>query len=102
MGTSSELWEPLSELWEPLFFVGIMGKNGKCPIGIMGNFPSELWEKMGNRDYGKKSFNNLCVKIRIGIWNFLELFGGVFFRAFRTSESELRTSLKSESENFGL
>jgi hypothetical protein len=42
----SELWEPSSELWEPLFLVGIMGKNGKCPVGIMGKYPSELWEEI--------------------------------------------------------
>jgi hypothetical protein len=42
----SELWEPSSELWEPLFFVGIMGKNGKCPVGIMGKYPSELWKEI--------------------------------------------------------
>jgi hypothetical protein len=46
MGTSSELWEPSSELWEPLFFVRIMGQNGKCPVGIMEKYPSELWEEI--------------------------------------------------------
>jgi hypothetical protein len=39
MGTSSEMWEPF-------FFVGIMGKYGKCPV--------ELWENI-RRNYGKKS-----------------------------------------------
>jgi hypothetical protein len=42
----SELWEPSLELWEPLFFVRTMGKNGKCPVGIMGKYPSELWEEI--------------------------------------------------------
>jgi hypothetical protein len=49
----------LSELWEPLISVGIMGKNGKCPVGIMGRnhrncgnlvgimgISSELWEPL--------------------------------------------------------
>jgi hypothetical protein len=33
-----------SELWEEI--VGIMGKNGKCPVGIKGKYPSELWEEI--------------------------------------------------------
>jgi hypothetical protein len=28
------------------FFCRNYGKNGKCPVGIMGKYPSELWEEI--------------------------------------------------------
>jgi hypothetical protein len=54
----SELWELSSELWEPLFFVGIVEKNGKCPVGTMGRNR----QNCGTLPFSRHKCNFSCLK----------------------------------------